>query len=239
MPDRSAVMTASLVLGAVVVAGAIGAGLYYDSTRTESAAAETVSVYTPPVGLGGPSAVFIGDSYTSGAGASEPVKRWTSLVATDNYWNEENLGIGSTGYVTAAAECGGTPCANYQSVADTAISLHPRIVVVSGGLNDFTAFVDDPAPVVEAIYETLGKLRAGLPDARIITVGPSAAGDVPPFITAYESVVRDASAAVGAQFISLIDPVDVVTEDMIAPDGIHVDDRGHAAIAERVNEELN
>ncbi|OZF04151.1 SGNH/GDSL hydrolase family protein [Rhodococcoides fascians] len=224
--------------GVVIVVAAIIAGLYYDSTRQDEAADGAQPAYTPPAGAGGPSAVFIGDSYTSGAGASELTERWTSLLASTNFWNETNLGIGSTGYITAGNDCGATRCENFGTVATEAVQLDPRIVVVSGGNNDFEAFVNDPTPVVDAIYRTFGTLRAGLPDARILAVGPSSAGEVPPFVTAFDNVVRDAATAVGGQFISLVDPIDVITEDMLSPDGLHVDDEGHAAIARHVSEAL-
>lgn len=232
------VKSVSIAAAAVLVLGVVGAGLYYDSARNDDADADVTSTYTPPVGAGGPTAVFIGDSYTSGAGASELDKRWTTVVAASNFWTEKNMGIGSTGYLTRSPDCATSPCGNYESVVADAVAAKPQVVFVSGGLNDMPAFVDDPAPVVNAIYTTFGTLRAGLPDARIVAVGPTAAGDVPPFITAYDSVVRDAAAAVGAEFISLTDPVDVITEDMLAPDGLHVDDEGHAAIAARVSAAL-
>lgn len=222
-----------IVLAVAAVLGVVVAGVVYDSRRTSEADA-----YVPPADLAGPSAVFIGDSYTSGAGASELSKRWTSLLAADRFWDETNLGIGSTGYLTTPPQCPSGSCANFDTVADEAIASRPRIVVVAGGTNDFEAFVKDPTPVVSAIYETFGKLRTGLPDARIIAVGPSTAGDVPPFVSAFDSVVRDAAAASGAEFVSLTDPIDVVSEDMLAPDGLHVDDTGHAAIAARVNEAI-
>ena len=49
--------------------------------------------------------------------------------------------------------------------------------------------------------------------------------------------MRDAVNAVGGEFVSLTDP-DVIDEDMLDPDGVHVDDKGHAAIAEAVEQAL-
>lgn len=226
-----------LLLGVsiVVVVGAVGVGLRYDEGRVEQATpAPEPSV---PIANGGPVAVFIGDSYVSGAGASDPSNRWTTLVAADKIWTEQNVGIGSTGYALAAPGCGAELCGSFEEMAGYAVTLDPPIVVVGGGSNDFAEFVRDPTGVVNAIYNTMGTLRTGLPTARIIAVGPSSAGEVPPFVTAYEGVVRDAVNAVGGEFVSLTDP-DVIDEYMLDPDGVHVDDRGHAAIAEAVEQAL-
>jgi hypothetical protein len=46
--------------------------------------------------------------------------------------------------------------------------------------------------------------------------------------------VRDAALAVGADYVSLIAPTPVLTEDMFIADRAHVGDAGHAAIADRV-----
>lgn len=226
-----------LLLGVsiVVVVGAVGVGLRYDAGRVEQAA--PVPEPSVPIANGGPVAVFIGDSYVSGAGASGPGNRWTSLVAADKIWTEENFGIGSTGYALAAPGCGAELCGSFEEMAGYAVTLDPPIVVVGGGSNDFAEFVRDPTGVVNSIYNTMGTLRTGLPTARIIAVGPSSAGDVPPFVTAYEGVVRDAVNAVRGEFVSLTDP-DVIDENMLEADGVHVDDNGHAAIARAVVQAL-
>ncbi|AJW41049.1 SGNH/GDSL hydrolase family protein [Rhodococcus sp. 05-339-2] len=221
----------------VVVAGVVVVGLRYDATRTEPGSSDVSAAPFVPSSNGGPTAVFIGDSYVSGAGASDLGHRWTSIVAADKLWTEQNIGIGSTGYALAAPDCGAERCGSFQEMAGYAVTLKPPIVVVAGGTNDFTEFVRDPTETVNAIYDTMGTLRTGLPTARIIAVGPSSAGEVPPFVTAYEGVVRDAVNAVGGEFVSLTDP-DVIDEDMLDPDGVHVDDRGHAAIADAVEQAL-
>ena len=64
------------------------------------AAASIVGLATTrsaPVGADdlGDRAVFIGDSYTRGTGASSPALRWTSLVAAARGWQEQNLGLGA------------------------------------------------------------------------------------------------------------------------------------------------
>lgn len=43
--------------------------------------------------------------------------------------------------------------------------------------------------------------------------------------------------AVGGKFVSLTAP-DIIDERILLPDGVHVDDSGHAAIAEAVEQVL-
>lgn len=149
----------------------------------------------------------------------------------------ERLSAGDVYNSPNSPDCGAERCGSFQEMAGYAVTLEPPIVVVAGGTNDVAEFVRDPTGIVNAIYDTMGTLRTGLPTARIIAVGPSSAGEVPPFVTAYEGMVRDAVNAVGGEFVSLTDP-DVIDEDMLDPDGVHVDDRGHAAIAEAVEQAL-
>lgn len=233
---RGKVFLATL-LTSVVVAGVVVVGLRYDSTRTEQGLSDTSATPFVSPANGGPTAVFIGDSYVSGAGASDLGHRWTTLVSINELWTEQNIGVGSTGYALAAPECDAERCGSFEEMAGYAVTLNPPVVVVAGGINDFDQFARDPTDIVNAIYNTMGTLRIGLPTARIIAVGPSAAGEVPPFVTAYEGVVRDAVDAIDGEFVSLTDP-DVVSEGMLDPDGVHVDDSGHAAIAAAVERAL-
>lgn len=194
-----------------------------------------------PTASGTPVAVFIGDSYTAGFGASGPKLSWASMVAEDEGWKAVNLGRGGTGYLTTSGlnGCGKDYCPNYQEMVADAVKAGPDVVIVAGGQNDFTAFSQDPAAVRAAIQATFTALRKGLPDARIVAVGPSipAATAAGPTAMSFETAVKEASAQVGGSHISLLDPP-VFTDAMILPDGAHVDDAGHAAIANRVEEAL-
>lgn len=186
-------------------------------------------------------AVFIGDSYTQGTGASSEERRWTTLVAEDRGWDEINLGLGGTGYLTTAGiqGCGQDFCPNYQEVVIEAADLKPRIVIVSGGQNDFLKFGQDPATVKNAINGTLKDLRKSLPKAKIVVVGPSTTGKVRGAVVDMDAAVQKSSRAVGATYISLLKPRSVIEADMVLPDKTHVDDSGHRAIAQRVLQGLS
>lgn len=189
-----------------------------------------------PLSDAGQRAVFIGDSYTQGTGASTPALRWTSLVAAGRGWQETNLAFGGTGYRKTAgvSSCGRTFCPSYRDVVAQAVAADPQVVVVSGGQNDFRSFETDPAEVVAAIDKTYATLRRGLPDARVIAVGPSTPGKVNATVRGVDAAVQKAARANGAIYVSLIEPQLVITPEMVLPDRTHVNDDGHRAIAERV-----
>lgn len=177
---------------------------------------------------GSPVAAFVGDSYVSGSGPSQRDKRWTSLVSQQMGWIEHNFGAGGTGYWRTSPA---NP--NYLGRVGAVIADNPDIVVVSGGQNDIDEFVHDSGSVSEAIARTYAALHAGLPNARIIAVGPSLPLGDSPSLDALDQRVQAAAQAVGGDYVSLIAPVPVIQANMVVAGG-HVDDAGHAAIAERV-----
>lgn len=177
---------------------------------------------------------FIGDSYTQGTGASSKESRWSTLVSQQLGWDELNVGRGGTGYVTTAGRsaCGLATCLSYPDMVTSATGQNVTAVVISGGYNDFKAFSTDPASVVAGIDKTFNDVRAAMPDVKIIALGPTVPGNVTPTVEAFDKAVQAAAARVGAQYISLIAP-DVSSKEMLT-DGVHVNDAGHKAIADRV-----
>lgn len=182
-----------------------------------------------------PLAAFIGDSYTQGYGASSKETNWVALVAAGKGWGNDNFGRGGTGYVTNSdlKGCGLAVCPNYQEMVEVAAGSMPAVVVVAGGQNDIPAFVADPARVKAAIRATYADLRAALPNAEIVAVGPSTPFEIDAGVVEFDQVVRDAAAVAGARYVSLIEP-EVLQPDMVLSDKAHVNDAGHKAIAERV-----
>jgi lysophospholipase L1-like esterase len=176
-----------------------------------------------------PVVAFIGDSYTEGAGASTPDRRWSTLVARRMGWLEMNLGEGGTGYLKAWENRD-----NYFDDLDEVTALRPDIVVVSGGQNDRGLLVSNPGELYAGVSHFYVQLRARLPRARIIGVGPSFPDLLTPDRYAFDQVVTDAVRAVGGQSISLLRPTPALGPMMVLPDGVHVGDAGHAAIANRV-----
>ncbi|MEC5183042.1 lysophospholipase L1-like esterase [Cryobacterium sp. MP_3.1] len=239
-----------LVIGgiAAVVAAVVGAGAASTASLvpTLPPATPAPTASAPPTASSAPTdapppqtdpavAVFLGDSYTQGWGASNPTMKWTTLVAYAAGWTEVNEGQGGTGYVTMAgvASCGQDDCPTYPDRVADIVAAAPDVVVIAGGQNDRWALATDPELVQAAVDRTFSLLREGLPNARLIAVGPSTAEPATAMITDLDGWVRAAADRVDAEYVSLLDPV-VIQSDMVVSDGVHVNDAGHRAIADRV-----
>jgi lysophospholipase L1-like esterase len=184
-----------------------------------------------------PVAVFLGDSYTQGDGATAPGARWVNLVATAKGWDFVNLGRGGTGYLVTSSGCGLSVCPNYAGMIPEVAKESPDVIVVAGGQNEFHAFNTTRQDVIDAIRKTYAELHARFPEAQIIAVGPSTPWDVNPDVALFDRVVQDAAASAEARYVSLIEP-NVIGDGMLAEDKVHVNDAGHRAIAERVTAAL-
>jgi lysophospholipase L1-like esterase len=218
---------------AVAVVAVVGIGIV--ALQRPESDGQDVSAARPMVGLTDepaiyPNAAFVGDSYTLGQGASMLELRWTSRVSRKMGWTEHNFGRGLTGYLRAS-QWG----PNYLGMLDEVVASNPDIVVVAGGQNDLKAFATDSGPVSAAISDTFDAIRARLPNARIIAIGPSTAGDITPAVIGLDSDVQDASRAVGAEYVSLIAPPPLLQRNMFSPQYPgHPNDVGYAAIADRI-----
>lgn len=182
---------------------------------------------TPPL------AVFIGGSYSAGVGASVSGERWTTLLAAAKGWREVNLALGGTGYLATAGlqSCGRAVCANYETSVQQAIANKAEVVVIAGGESDQSQDIVTEQAAIAKVYRTL---RAGLPDARIVAVGPQSPGAIPGSkLIAIDAAVASAARSIGAVYVSLLDPP-VLTQSMVLPTWPFIGDAGHAAIEKRI-----
>ncbi|PXA70024.1 SGNH/GDSL hydrolase family protein [Cryobacterium arcticum] len=187
-----------------------------------------------------PVAAFVGDSYTTGTGATVKVKtRWTALVSAEMEWKEVNLGRGGTGYATTSGRsgCGKEYCPSFVEMIPEVLAVDPDVVFISGGRSDIRAWDADPSIVIAAITQTYADMRSAVPDARIIAVGPAVSGTVTQDAIDMDLAVESAATAVGAEFISLLNP-SVLDASLLSGDRIHPNNAGHSAIARRIVEGL-
>lgn len=183
-----------------------------------------------------PVALFIGDSYTAGARATDATKKWSTLVARELGWKESNLGVFGTGYVTVPQECNGKPCSSYLDRIE-ASKATPDVVILAGGQNDFPAYVASSTAVKTAIARTVDAAAQKWPEARLIVVGPSTPFEIDATSRGMDAAVQDAAKSVDAEYVSMIEP-NVLKKSMVVSDLIHVSDDGYEAIADRVNSAL-
>ena len=177
---------------------------------------------------------FLGDSYTAGSGASATDRRFSSIVASGEGWQEINFGVGGTGFFNERTT-GANPALAYPNRLDSVVDSQPATIIVTGGRNDVGQWNRDSKPVADNIESTIRILRQRLPDARIIIVSPmgSAETPAPSAYAAMASVERLSAIAVGAEFIDIGQPLEG-RPDLVEEDQVHPNDAGHAALADAI-----
>ena len=189
--------------------------------RNAEAAPATGGVSTGPV------AFFLGDSYTTGFGLSNPGEGFAYGLADLEGWNATVAGFPGTGYATEGP-CGGN--AFIQRIAG--LPADADVVIIEGGLND-AIFGVAPATLADDASDLLAAVGSAAPDARIVVLG---AADVLPDarsrVVAANAALRAVASEAGATYVDLAGLVFPTT------DGKHPTAAGHALIAETVQAAL-
>ncbi|PJJ71111.1 lysophospholipase L1-like esterase [Diaminobutyricimonas aerilata] len=202
------------------------------SVAVIAACAPVADVEAPPGD--GPLVAFYGDSYTLGTGASEPSRRWSSIVCAERGWREFNPSVNGLGFVNNRFAYG------EGDVPEAIIEQDPDILIVTMGLNDNFSFDARARDIRRQIDHDLERFDEGLPDARIVVVEPFWYTD-----ERSESVdtiigwVRDGAERIDADFVPGASRWLEGHPEWMAADGIHPDDEGYARLAERMSEALD
>ena len=192
----------------------------------------------PPAGpVSGPAGdttvAFYGDSYTLGTGASHPAKRWSSIVSAERGWNEVNPSANGLGFVANRDLLLGP------DLVEQVIAAKPDIVFVTMGLNDNFLMPDRADDIRAAISEDLGDLSSALPDARLIVVEPFwYTEERPESVERIIGWVKAAAGQVDADYIPGASHWIAGHPEWMAVDGLHPNDEGYRAMAERMDAEL-
>lgn len=189
--------------------------------------AEPVVVIGPGAGS---TAVFLGDSFTSGwNGDGVGGRGWPRIVGVARGWRTVNLAVAGTGFINP-----GWSKQPIGALVAKAVRQDPDVIVLAGGHNDSRWSV---AATARAADDVIDRLRASAPDALLVVVGPIwQDGNPPRRCLALRDRLRDKAAAVGAIFI---DPLadgwfSGRAHRHIGRDGLHPTDAGHQLIADRV-----
>lgn len=176
---------------------------------------------------------IIGDSFTacSGMGGCNEANYIVDLAAQLG-WTFTSHAVGGTGYLNK--EGGKT---TFGERVDAVIASKPAVVVVQGGGNDVSFLEGLPA----AAIDTLSRLRAGLPEAKIVVVGPVATVASDERWTEARDAIQSAATTAGVDLF--IDPIAERwfmddNEALIGTDGVHPTDEGHDYIAALLLEPL-
>ncbi|WBU36877.1 SGNH/GDSL hydrolase family protein [Homoserinibacter sp. YIM 151385] len=213
---RSRVALAAALLGAAVVL----AGCAPASSDPEG----------PVTDPDAPLAAFYGDSYTLGTGASEESRRWSTIISTERGWREFNPSVNGLGFV------------NNRGTLDlpaAVIRQDPDLLFITMGLNDNFSYRFGPEAIEAQIDADLERLRDELPESRIIVVEPFWYTDErPESVAAIIGWVRDAAAAIDAEYIPGASRWIEGHPEWMAADGLHPNDEGYAEMAARMDAEL-
>ena len=118
---------------------------------------------------------FLGDSYTYAVGARERTDGFAYRVARYQHWSADVVGLAGSGYVRVSQRDNLRISAGIPDV----IAAQPQVVIVECGHNDVDTNVK-LAQVEPAALRDLRALRAGLPNATIVVVGPVWLSSHPP-----------------------------------------------------------
>lgn len=190
----------------------------------------------PPPGA---TALFLGSSTTAGAGAGAEPRRWSSRLAARAGWREVNAGLaGST--LTEGAGPAASVEARWRGAAEGA---RPDVVFVMAGANDVLRGVPLGAPgeagtFRDAAAAVIQGLRAAFPGATLVVVTPQPAQAIAGGRAPYDAALAEAAAASGAVLVRGEDAFPAGALAAYAADTLHLNDRGHAALAEHVAQAL-
>jgi lysophospholipase L1-like esterase len=218
-------MNSRLRLAAVVAVCAlvaIGVGVAATSGQNEQ----------QPTGTG-TRVSFYGDSYTLGTGASGDEKRWSTIVSQERNWREFNPSVNGLGFINNRDNFG------TGDLVDQIIESEPEIVFVTMGLNDNFSYDSAADAIREQIGFDFERMKTALPEARFVVVEPFwYTDDRPDSLEAISGWVEAEAAVIDADYIAGASRWIEGHPEWMADDGLHPNDEGYAAMAERMNAEL-
>jgi lysophospholipase L1-like esterase len=221
-----------------LIAGLVGYQVYEHHARTRSRLAfdcATLTGLTKSTAAernllfaqaSGPTAVFLGDSYTQGVGLTNIGDDYAYVAATALRWRPVLNAAGGTGYVN------GGPCHGQQFSARVpqVVPARPVFLVVQGGLNDYRF---SRTKIADAARQLYAQLRRQLPSTRVVVVGPHPVPkvhNVSPVIDALQQ------AAAGAH-VAYIDTSSWPLS--FEKDGIHLTVVGHQTFGRKLAEAVS
>jgi lysophospholipase L1-like esterase len=216
--------TRLIIAAALCLVLAIGAAVALTTKPADEASAPTGT---------GTRVAFYGDSYTLGTGASSPDKRWSTIISRERNWNEFNPSVNGLGFVNNRGDFDG------DDLPGLVIDSDPEIVIVTMGLNDNFSYDFRATDIRTQIGADFDRMKAALPDARFVVVEPFWYTDErPTSVDVIGGWVEEAARAIGADYIPGASRWIEGHPEWMAADGLHPNDEGYAAIAERMDEEL-
>ncbi|MER6030017.1 SGNH/GDSL hydrolase family protein [Streptomyces sp. NPDC001851] len=182
----------------------------------------------------GPRLFVLGDSIAGGSDQGGNGRHgWPALVAARLGLTLTLDGEGGTGYTTAGTRPGRRA---YPQRVDAAVATAPDVVIVEGSRNDV-----DPTRTRAAAVDTLRRLHARLPHARILVIGPVYSDPQPVGSRPVDDAVAAAADELPLPYVSAVRRAWFTgsAHRFIGSDGVHPTDAGHAYLADRITPELS
>jgi len=159
---------------------------------------------------------------------------YSGVLSAKEGWSTTVLAKGGTGYVNGSDS---KPPQNFGSRLSDVYNASPELVIVEGSVSDQYY---SGAAIEQAAVTVFTSLKAHLPNAKVVVVGPAWAGTAPTNVLAIESAVRSAAAGRVAEFI---DPIaegwfSGANASLMAADHQSPTNQGHALIASRIAADL-
>lgn len=176
---------------------------------------------------------FYGDSYTLGTGATEPSKRWSTVICEQRDWVEFNQSANGLGFINNRITFG------EGDLPSRIIAVDPDILFITMGLNDNFSYGSRAEEIEAQIADDFDRLKTALPETRFIVVEPFwYTDDRPESVDIIISWVKAAAESIGADYIPGASHWIEGHPEWMAGDRLHPNDEGYAAMTERMNEEL-
>ncbi|QPL04445.1 SGNH/GDSL hydrolase family protein [Actinomyces respiraculi] len=183
-----------------------------------------------------PTAVFLGDSITTGWQAiTHPRNRWTSLVCEHLRWREVNLADDGMGFFARRGGHlpggGRTPSSRDTTWLETVLRAEPDVVTVSLGLNDAVLLPSQLELIQQAVEHDLSFLASRLRGVSVVVAPYFPTLGVGPRFELVRRMVHEQATTLGLVSTDAMSLAIDGDEDLLSVDGIHPNDAGHAAIA--------
>lgn len=180
----------------------------------------------------GAKALFFGDSWTTGYGATPVTRGYAYLTGQALSWDYRVDGVNGTGYLRAGSDRTRTYLGRISALAP---DRGMQVVVLQGGLNDQSQGLGQ---LPEAASAAVDLLRAKYPEAVIVMLGPGAASlPADASLRAVDSILQLVAQRKGLSYISPLSAA------WITPDNYswvidvaaarHPSTSGHAYLARR------
>lgn len=190
-----------------------------------------------------PTALFIGDSYTEGAGTRE--MSYACMAATRMGWFCDLGSMVGTGYISGGPanrtsyEYLGATTSFGERIPHLAAKYDPDIVVLDGGRNDHFPPRED---VFKAMRKTIDDARRAWPDAQIVFVRPrflAEPGDELGFDDEFMARLESDPAAEGVVFLDPIASfIGTDTSLLMSADGVHPNAPGYRKLSSALVDSL-